>query len=143
MSGMKRSWSLLFLITAIDRGAIITDPAAARAFKQKYVALTDYWVKSVEFTAAEADSMRAGEKWEPLMTAGPDDPLAKKILASGEPSYDAASSYYPGKIRDRTILGTYSDPQHPPGNYSDEFAIYWNGAIPANRIKGRLPDRLG
>ena len=87
--------------------------------------------------------MRAGKKWDLLMTAGPDDPLATKILAAGEPSYDAVSSYYPGKILDRTILGTYSDPRQPPGNYNDEFAIYWNGAIAANLIKGRLTDRLG
>src|SRR5438094_3834909 len=143
MSGMKRSWPLLFLIAAADRGAIITDPAAARAFKQKYVALTDSWVKSIDFTPAEAAAMRAGKKWEPLMTAGPDDPLAKKILAAGEPSYDAVSSYYPGKILDRTVLGTYSDPLQPAGGYHDEFAIYWNGAVAANLIKGRLTDRLG
>jgi hypothetical protein len=85
--------------------------------------------------------MRAGKKWEAIMTAGPDDPLAKKILAAGEPSFDALSSYYPGKILDRTILGSYSDPHQPAGEYNDEFAIYWNGAIAANLIKGRLTDR--
>ena len=30
--------------------------------------------------------MQAGKQLEPLMMAGPDDPLGKKILASGEPS---------------------------------------------------------
>jgi len=93
---MKRPWTLILLIAganAADSGAIITDPAQSRAFKQKYVALTDSWVKGVEFTPAEEAAMRAGKKWEPVMTAGPDDPLAKKILAAGEPSYDALSSY--------------------------------------------------
>ena len=137
---MTRSWTLLLLIAtanAADRGTIITDPAQSRAFKQKYVALTDSWVASIEFTPAEQAAMQAGKKWEALMTAGPDDPLAKKILAAGEPSYDALSSSYPGKILDRTILGSYSDPSQPSGGYHDEFAIYWNGAIAANLIKGQ------
>src|SRR5712691_11432513 len=143
---MTRSCTLFLLIAsaaAADRSAIIADPAQSRAFKQKYVALTDSWVSSIEFTPAEQAAMLAGKKWEALMTAGPDDPLAKKILAAGEPTYDALSSYYPGKILDRTILGTYSDPNQPPDGYNDEFAIYWNGAIAANLIKGRLTDRLG
>ena len=111
---LTRSCTLLLLIgaaNAADRASLITDPAHSRAFKQKYVALTDSWVASVEFTPAEVAGMEAGKKWEALMTAGPDDPLAKKILAAGEPSYDALSSYYPGKILDRTVLGTYSGPQ--------------------------------
>ena len=77
------------------------------------------------------------------MDAGPDDPLAKKIMATGEPSYEAMSSYYPGRVLDRTVLGTYSDPHAPLGDYVDEFAIYWNGAIGANLIKGRFTDRFG
>jgi len=143
---MTRSWILLFLIAnanAAERGTIITDPAQSRAFKQKYVALTDSWVAAIEFTPAEQAAMQAGKKWEALMTAGPDDPLAKKILAAGEPSYEALSAYYPGKILDRTVLGTYSDPSQPADGYHDEFAIYWNGAIAANLIKGQLTDRLG
>src|SRR5438876_7325066 len=143
---MTRSCTLFLLIAsaaAADRSAIIADPAQSRAFKQRYVALTDSWVSSIEFTSAEQAAMLAGKKWEALMTAGPDDPLAKKILAASEPTYDALSSYYPGKILDRAILGTYSDPRQPAEGYHDEFAIYWNGAIAANLIKGRLTDRLG
>jgi hypothetical protein len=143
---MTRSWTLFLLLVtanAADRGPTITDPAQARAFKQKYVALTDSWIASVDFTPAELAAMKNGKKWEAIMTAGPDDPLAKKILAAGEPSYEALSSYYPGKILDRTVLGTYSDPHQPLGAYNDEFAIYWNGAIAANLIKGPLTDRLG
>ncbi len=125
------------------RAGIITDPATARARKQKFVALTDSWAQDIEFTPAEQAAMQAGKRWEGLMTKGPDDPLAKKILAAGEPSYAALCSYYPGKILDRTVLGSYSDPRDPPTGYNDEFAIYWNGAIAANLIKGRLTDRLG
>src|SRR5262245_28842704 len=135
---MTRSCLWLLLIAtanAADRGTIITDPEQSRAFKQKYVALTDSWIKSIEFKPAEQAAMQAGKNWEALMTAGPDDPLAKKILAAGEPTYEAISSYYPGKILDRTVLGSYSDPQQPAGGYHDEFAIYWNGAIAANLIK--------
>ena len=120
---MTRSCIFLLLIAsanAADRGTIMTDPAQSRAFKQKYVALTDSWVASIEFTRAEQAAMQAGKKWEGLMTAGPDDPLAKKILAAGEPSYDALSSYYPGKILDRTVLGTYTDPHQPADGYHDE-----------------------
>jgi len=127
---MSRSWTLLILIAT----ALSADPPP-RASKQKYVALTDSWVSSIEFTPAEQAAMLAGKKWESLMTAGPDDPLAKRILAAGEPSYAALSSYYPGKILDRAILGTYSDPRQPAEGYHDEFAIYWNGAIAANLIK--------
>jgi hypothetical protein len=87
--------------------------------------------------------MQAGTKWEPVMMQGPDDPLGKRILAAGEPSFHALTSYYPGKILDRTVLGTYSDPRQPMSDYSDEFAIYWNGAIACNLIKGRLTDRYG
>src|SRR5205823_2823609 len=88
-------------------------------------------------------SMQSGKQWEALMTKGPDDPLAKKIIAAGEPSFEALASYYPGKVLDRTILGTYSDPHAALGDYNDEFAIYWNGAIAANLIKGRLTNRMG
>ncbi len=128
---------------AADRKTIVQDPAESRAFKEKYIALTDSWVRGIEFTPAEAAAMQAGKQWEALMMTGPDDPLAKKILAAGEPSFDALASTYPGKILDRTILGTYSDPRGPMGDYPDEFTIYWNGAIACNLIKGRLTDRYG
>ena len=59
---MTRPWTLLLLLAAAraaDRGAIITDPAHARAFKQKYVELTDSWVKPIEFTPAEQAAMQS------------------------------------------------------------------------------------
>jgi hypothetical protein len=133
----------LGLAMAAERDTIIKDPAASRAFKDRYVALTDSWARGIEFTPAETAAMEAGKQWEALMMRGPDDPLAKKVMAAGEPSYEALSSYYPGKVLDRTVLGTYSDPRSPIGDYTDEFAIYWNGAIAANLIKGRLTDRYG
>ena len=125
-----------------EKNQPVLDPAKARALKAKYVQLTDSWIKGIEFTPAEEQAMRSGKQWEPLMTKGPDDPLAKKVLAAGEPSYEALAALYPGKILDRTILGSYSDPSEPDTGYNtgynDEFAIYWNGAIGANLIKGRL-----
>ncbi len=127
----------------VKRAGNITDPSVARERKEKFVALTDSWAQDIEFTRAEQAAMQEGKQWEGLMTKGPDDPLAKKILAAGEPSYEALCSYYPGKILDRTVLGSYSDPRDPATGYNDEFAIYWNGAIAANLIKGRLTDRLG
>jgi hypothetical protein len=102
--------------------------------RERYIEQVRSWA-DVRFTPAEIRDMNNGKQWEPLMTKGPDDPLAKRILAAGEPSFDALSSYYPGKILDRTVLGTYSDPNDAEPRYSDEFAIYWNGAIAANLIK--------
>jgi adhesin HecA-like repeat protein len=136
---------LLFLgcSLAADRKTIIQDPAVSRAVKDRYLALTDSWVREIEFTPGEIAAMEAGKQWEAVMRQGPDDPLGKRILAVGEPSFDALTSYYPGKILDRTILGTYSDPHGPLGNYADEFTIYWNGAIACNLRKGRLTDRYG
>jgi hypothetical protein len=132
---------LLGCVFGADRNTVIQDPAAAAAFKQKFLALTDSWVRDVEFTKAELAAMEAGKQWEPLLEAGPDDPLGRKVLAAGEPSFDALASLYPGKILDRTVLGTWSDPRQPLSEYSDEFAIYWNGAIACNLIRGRLTDR--
>src|SRR5206468_6446790 len=126
-----------------DRNTDITDPAAARAFKEKYSAMTDAWVDGIEFTPAEQAAMRDGKKREAIMWTGSDDPLANQVIAAGEPSFDAMAALYPGKILDRTVLGTWSDPHAPLGDFVDEFAIYWNGAIAANLIRGRLTDRFG
>ena len=128
---------------AADRNTIVQDPAVSKAIKERYVALVDSWVRGIEYTPAEAAAMEAGKKIEPQLMNGPDDPIAKKILAAGEPSFDALAAVYPGKILDRTVLGTYSDPRRPMGAYPDEFAIHWNGAIACNLIKGRLTDRYG
>ncbi len=143
---MKHLWFPLLALgcgLAADRKTAITDPALASAFKERYLALTDSWVREIEFTSAETAAMEAGKQWEAAMRQGPDDPMGKRILAAGEPTFDALASYYPGKILDRTVLGTYSDPRQPMGDYQDEFAIYWNGAIACNLIKGRLTDRYG
>ena len=128
---------------AADLASITSDPAKGRAFKDRYVALTESWLEGIEFTPQEAVSMREGKQHEAAMRKGPDDPLAKRILAAGEPSYAALTAAYPGKILDRTVLGTYSSPRQPLGKYNDEFSIYWNGAIACNLIKGKLTDNLG
>lgn len=131
---MQRLGLILFTLgcgLAADRNTI--------AQRERYLTLTDSWVREIEFTPAEIAAMEAGKKWEPLMMKGPDDPLGKRILAEGEPSFDALASYYPGKILDRTVLGTYSDPRQPLGDYNDEFTIYWNGAIACNLVKKEQP----
>jgi hypothetical protein len=143
---MRRFGLLVILLgcaLAVGGQTNLQDPTAAAAIKEGYLALVDSWARVAEFTPAEMAAMEAGKKWEPLMMQGPDDPLGKRILAAGEPSFDALASLYPGKILDRTVLGSYSDPRRPMGDYSDEFAIYWNGAIACNLIKGRLTDRSG
>jgi hypothetical protein len=130
-------------VFAADPRAPITDPAAARAFKNKFAAMADSWADGVEFTEAEQRAMRDGKNWEALMMTGPDDPLSNRVLAAGEPSFDAMAALYPGKILDRTVLGTWSDPHAPLGDFTDEFAIYWNGAIACNLLRGRITDRFG
>src|SRR5258708_30783644 len=87
---------------AADSSPVVPDQAVARALKQKYVALTNSWVNSIVFTPAEQAAMQNGKQWEAVMNAGPDDPLAKKIMAAGEPSYEALRSYYPDRVLDRT-----------------------------------------
>ena len=63
--------------------------------------------------------MREGKKWELLVMKGPDDPPAKKVLASGEPSFDAMTAYYPGKILDRTVPGAWCYPDAPMGDFTE------------------------
>ena len=54
---MKKHTLLFVLVAALgysaERGKNIMDPAESRAFKDKYLALTDSWVKGIEFTASE------------------------------------------------------------------------------------------
>lgn len=99
--------------------------------RQRHIALTDSWTRAVRFTRAETEAMEAGRPREPLMMRGLDDPLAKKVLADGEPSFDALTALYPGKILDRTVLGTWSDPRDTHA-FPEEFVIWWNGAISAD-----------
>ncbi|MEY2429159.1 MAG: hypothetical protein QOJ40_2044 [Verrucomicrobiota bacterium] len=135
--------TLAFMAVGADRATVINDPAESRAFKARYLALTDSWVKGIVFTPDEERSMREGKQWEEAMNNGPDDPLGKRIRAAGECSFAALAAAYPGKILDRTILGTYTDPGAPLDSYHDEFSIYWNGAIAANLMKGRRSDGPG
>jgi hypothetical protein len=134
---------LLACTSAAARHAPVSDPKLARELKDKYLAMTDGWARNATFTAAEQAAMEAGKKWEPVMTAGPDDPMARKILAAGEPSFEALAAYYPGKVLDRSVLGTWTDPREAGSGYDDEFTIWWNGAIGADIFKGPLTDRLG
>ena len=142
---MIRAVLLLAVISAqaADLASITSNAARGREFKDRYVALTESWLEGIEYTPRELAAMRDGKEHEAEMTQGPDDPLAKRILASGEPSYKALAAAYPGKILDRTVLGTYSSPHQPMGKYNDEFSIYWNGAIACDLIKGKLTDSLG
>jgi hypothetical protein len=143
---MNRIWLLFVFVSLVvgaDRNTIVQDPAVSKSFKERYLARTDAWVREIEFTPAEVLAMQSGKKLEPVLMQGPDDPVGRKIMAAGDPSFDGLASVYPGKILDRTILGTYSDPRQPMSNYWDEFTIYWNGAIACNLIKGRLTDRYG
>jgi hypothetical protein len=100
--------------------------------RRKYLALTEGWTKGVVFTKAEREAMERGRQWEQLLWDGLDDPVAKKILAGGEPSFAALDQYYPGKILDRTVLGAWSDPAATPSRSDNEFYIWWNGALSAN-----------
>src|SRR5437868_4216216 len=93
-------------IPAAER-PIIKDAAEARAFRNRYLALTDGWAKETVFTTQEIKAMQDGKSRDELLDKGPDDPLGKQIRQAGEPSYEALSAVYPGKILDRTVLGTY------------------------------------
>lgn len=104
--------------------------------RQKYLALTRGWAQQAVLTAAERQAMERGRPRERLMTDGLDDPLAREILSRGEPSFDALAAAYPGKVLDRTLLGSYSDPPAEAVAPSEEFVIWWNGAISANLVKG-------
>src|SRR6266540_474598 len=109
------------------------------SLRQKYLALTRGWAHEAVLTAAERQAMERGRPRERVMTDGLDDPLAQEILARGEPSFDAFASLYPGKVLDRTVLGSYSDPRAAAVAPSEEFVIWWNGAISANLVKGTTP----
>src|SRR5207248_3716846 len=85
---------------AADRNTVVQDPAVSKAIKDRYVALTDSWVRDIQYTPAESAAMEAGKAVEPLLMNGPDDPLAKRVLAAGEPSFDALAALYPGRILD-------------------------------------------
>jgi len=138
-----RSRTLLALVAwlpawAAPAGRVIQDQATAARLERDYLRLTDSWVEGVTFQRAERQAMERGRRWESLMTRGLDDPLARKILAAGEPSFQALASSYPGKVLDRAIVGSYSDPGGKPGESDEEFVVWWNGAVSANLLRGRL-----
>ncbi|MGI8785324.1 MAG: hypothetical protein ACR2L2_16935 [Acidobacteriota bacterium] len=119
----------------------VIDRARAAVLKQKFLDLTEGWAREAVFTAAEQKAMEQGRAWEKQMMSGLEDPLGQKVLQAGEPSYQSVSAYYPGKVLDRTVLGTYSDPRTELPSDPDsqnEFAIWWNGAISARLLQGRL-----
>lgn len=114
------------------------DERTSAALQEKFLALTDGWALEAVLKRSEKEAMERGRRWESLMITGLDDPVALKILESGEPSYEALASYYPGKVLDRTVLGTYSDPQSNPNVNHNEFIIWWNGALSAHLVEGTV-----
>ncbi|MBI1791302.1 MAG: hypothetical protein HYR60_27560 [Acidobacteria bacterium] len=108
--------------------------ASAQDLKKNYLDLTEGWAREAVFTKSEQEAMERGRQWETLLTEGLDDPVARKGLAAGEPSFEALAALYPGKVLDRTLLGTWSDPAAEPSKLDNEFTIWWNGAISADLI---------
>ena len=118
---------------------MITDPAIAKTLGAQYLALTRSWKDGVIFRPAEIQAMRAGKQSESLMTNGLNDPIGKRAMANGDPSFDKLAALYPGKILDRTVLGPYSDPRRSEPENDDEFAVWFNGAIGANILRHKVP----
>ncbi len=110
--------------------------SAQDELRHKFVKMTKGWAEEAVLSQSERRAMQDGRRYEDLMWEGLDDPLAKKALAAGEPSFQSMSAYYPGKVLDRTVLGTWSDPSKPAAGDQDEFMFWFNGAISANLIRG-------
>ncbi len=108
-------------MTAAALWLLLANPEDLR---QKFLALTEGWTRGVVFTPAEQQAMDRGRQQEKLMWEGLDDPLARRILAAGEPSFEALAAAYPGKILDRAVLGAFGE--------NEEFVVWWNGAVSAN-----------
>ncbi|PYV07480.1 MAG: hypothetical protein DMG07_28755 [Acidobacteria bacterium] len=134
---MRRLLLCAALVAAPQADLVVRDEKAATALKEKYLALGRRWAEESVLTAAERDAMERGRQWENLMTSGLDDPLARKVLEAGEPSLAALQRYYPGKVLDRTVLGTYSDPKSRLREPDNEFVVWWNGALSARLFEGR------
>jgi hypothetical protein len=107
--------------------------------RQKYVALTRGWAADAVLRPDERSAMERGRERDRTMMEGLDDPLGQAILRRGEPSFDALAAAYPGKVLDRSVLGSYSDPSDAAAERTDEFVIWWNGAISANLVRGPAP----
>ena len=67
------------------------DPERAPRIHIRYRTTVEEWAKSVGFSTVEQERMDAGQQFEAMMTRGPDDPIAKKILASGEPNFESVA----------------------------------------------------
>ena len=143
---------ILYLLFTLVLAALTLAPAQtasnpvrqddAKALKDKYLALTRGWAEEAVFTAAEERAMEEGRKREPLMTSSLNDALADEVLARGEPSFAALAALYPGKILDRTVLGSYSEPTAPAIGSNEEFVLWWNGAISANLFSRQVDNAL-
>ena len=141
---VKLAATLLALQTLqAQRPPIITDPGIAKTLGGQYLALTRSWKSGVIFRPAEIRAMREGKQQEASMTSGLNDPLGKKAMAGGDPSFEKLAALYPGKLLDRTVLGPYSDSRRAePANGAendDEFAVWFNGAIGANILRHKVP----
>ena len=121
-------------------GDLLRDEKAARSLKEKFLQITSDWTRDVVFKKSEQTAMEQGKQWEDLMMKGLNDPASQKLLLRGEPSFASVESSYPGKVLDRAVLGTYSSPDRPPreDGSDNEFMVWWNGAISANLLKGKL-----
>ena len=129
--------AVLALLIAVVAAA--QSPLSNVELRRRYLDLTHGWAREAVFTRAEAEAMEKGKQYEDAMYHSLDDVLARKTLAAGEPSWESLTQWYPGKILDRAVLGTYSDPSRPLGKYENEFTYWWNGAISANLLPGLVP----
>jgi hypothetical protein len=97
--------------------------AEARALKDKFAALTNSWAKRIQFTDRETAAMRSGKQWEPLMTKGPTTRSQRRSSPRASHPTMFFAPYYPGKILDRTILGSYSISQVSPLRLTDASIV--------------------
>lgn len=128
-------------LTAVTLAPAQTPASGARSMRETYLALTRGWAEQAVFTPAEARAMEEGRKREDAMTNSLTDVLADEVLAKGEPSYASLAALYPGKVLDRAVLGSYSDPTSPASGSQEEFVLWWNGAISADLLKNKIGNR--
>jgi len=135
-------WTMLFTALAFQTAPPPALPGenAAPVLREKYLALTRGWAEEAVFTAAENRAMQEGRSREAVMTSSLNDSLAREVLQKGEPSFNSLAAFYPGKVLDRTLLGSFSDPRSSDTGSNEEFVIWWNGAISANLLTAPWPD---
>ncbi|MGH9523323.1 MAG: hypothetical protein ACRD3E_12420 [Terriglobales bacterium] len=138
MIATRRALAALFFIALTLAPARVSAQARSendtKDLRQRYLALTRGWAEQAVFTPTEERAMQEGRTREETMTNSLTDVLGDQVLAKGEPSYAALAALYPGKILDRSLLGSYSDPTAPPSGSKEEFVIWWNGAISSNLL---------